>query len=202
MSNQQGKASCWRIDNDHISHSASLLPWILSWRYGNRNFCPDRHSKHSQFQESWKRTHAHNLNQFCASGHKHTNIATDRNLVDAKKCTGAADLMPYCTQAWSNVKGWRGGLAQVQLCWILAKYSPLHHTSCSQIVHVRKPRFRLGGVSFLWHQFICFLVRCEIWFPLFIDTCMNFSIIFLNIWTDFWTFTVDRRGFSSLLSLL
>ena len=99
MSNQQGKASCWRIENDHISHSASLLPWILSWRYGNRNFCPDRHSKHSQFQESWKRTHAHNLNQFCASRHKHTNIATDRNLVDAKKCTGAADLMPYCTQA-------------------------------------------------------------------------------------------------------
>ena len=44
--------------------------------------------------------------------------------------------------------GLTGGLARVQLCWILAKYSPLHHTSCSQIVHVRKLRFRLGGVSF------------------------------------------------------
>ena len=44
--------------------------------------------------------------------------------------------------------GLTGGLARVQLCWILAKYSPLHHTSCSQIVHLRKLRFRLGGVSF------------------------------------------------------
>ena len=48
----------------------------------------------------------------------------------------------------SNMLGWQGGLARVQLCWILAKYSPLHHTSCSQIVHVRKLRFRLGSVSF------------------------------------------------------
>ena len=52
------------------------------------------------------------------------------------------------SNVWSNILGWRGGLARVQLCWILAKYSPLHHTSCSQIVHVRKLRFRLGGVSF------------------------------------------------------
>ena len=99
-----------------------------------------------------------------------------------------------------NMMGWRGGLARVQLCWILAKYSPLHHTSCSQIVHVRNLRFRLGGVSFLWHPFICLLVHCEIRFPLFIDTCMNFSIIFLKIWTDFWTLTVDRRVFSSWIS--
>jgi hypothetical protein len=48
----------------------------------------------------------------------------------------------------SNMLGWPGGLARVQLCWILAKYSPLHHTSCSQIVHVRKLRFCQGGVSF------------------------------------------------------
>ena len=44
--------------------------------------------------------------------------------------------------------GLTGGVARVQLCWTLAKYSPLHHTSCSQIVHVRKLGFRLGGVSF------------------------------------------------------
>ena len=53
-----------------------------------------------------------------------------------------------CNELDCNMLGWRGGLARVQLCWILAKYSPLHHTSCSQIVHVRKLRFRLGGVSF------------------------------------------------------
>ena len=52
------------------------------------------------------------------------------------------------TAGWSIMLGWRGGLARVQLCWNLAKYSPLHHASCSQIVHVRKLRFRLGGVSF------------------------------------------------------
>ena len=103
---------------------------------------------------------------------------------------------------WLQHVGLTGGLARAQLCWILAKYSPLHHTSSSQIVHVRKLRFRLGGVSCLWHQFICLLVHCEIWFPLFIDTCMNFSIIFLKIWTDFWTLTVDRRVFSSWISLL
>ena len=31
---------------------------------------------------------------------------------------------------------------------------------------------------------------------------MNFSIIFLKIWTDFWTLTVDRRVFSSWISFL
>ena len=95
-----------------------------------------------------------------------------------------------------------GGLARVQLCWILAKYAPLHHTSCSQIVHVRILHFRLGGVSFLWHQLICLLVHCEIWFPLFIDTWMNFSIIFFENLNGFLNAYSRSSSFSSWVSLL
>ena len=104
----------------------------------------------------------------------------------------------------NNMLGWRGGLARVQLCWILAQYSPLHHTSCSQIVHVRKLRFRLGGAYlFLWHQFIGLLVHCKIWFPLFIDTCMNFSIIFFFENLNGFLNPYSRSSrFSSWISLL
>ena len=71
----------------------------------------------------------------------------------------------HCLIMLSNMLGWPGGLARVQLCWILAKYSPLHHTSCSQIVHVRKLRFRrriifcgINSFAFLFiakYDFLC-----------------------------------------------
>ena len=105
----------------------------------------------------------------------------------------------------SNMLGWHGGLARVQLCWILAKYSPLHHTSCSEIVHVRKLRFCVGSVSFFVasiHLPSCSLRNMISFVHRHMYDMYELFDHFLKIWTDFWTLTVDRRVFSSWSSLL
>ena len=70
--------------------------------------------------------------------------------------------------------GLTGGLARVQLCWILAKYSPLHRLGgvFFFVASIRLPSCSLRNMISFVHRHV---------YELFDH--------FLKIWTDFWTLT-------------